>query len=541
MITDSTNFENDKVVSSDICIVGAGAAGITVARELIDRKVDVVLLESGDFNPKPELQSLNVGKNVGIPYYDLDATRTRAFGGTSRLWNIDLNNGHLGVRLRGMDKIDFEKRDWVPNSGWPFGRKNLDPYYERAHEICKIGPYSYDVENWEEDSEHSTPLPFENGKIKTTIFQFANKDIFYNDYRKEIEAAENITTLLNTTILKINATDNAKQVSSLQAVSGKGNKFEVKAKYFILAMGALEIPRLLLLSNDVMKNGLGNQNDLVGRFFMEHPHLWRGVYFPSDPEVFDRSELYKIHNNNGVPVMGKLTLHDEVLRKNKLLNFTTSIHPEPMLLLDKVQESFRHIGAAALRGRKAENFQNHFKKCINNWDALAYASLRKMVGGNRKKWFGSNRKYFGFKLNIMAEQVPDPESRVLLDSVRDKFGQNKIKLNWKLNALDIRSIRKALEIIDSELQRANLGHLDIELEGDSIPPDIHGGYHHMGTTRMHNDPKQGVVDENCRIHGIHNLFIAGASVYPTVGYANPTLTTVALSLRLADHLKNTIE
>ncbi|WP_138429438.1 FAD-dependent oxidoreductase [Fodinibius saliphilus] len=540
MIIDSSNIETGKVIATDICIIGAGVAGITVAREFINKDVNVLLLESGGLEPNPELQTLNTGKNVGTPYYDLDRTRVRAFGGTSHRWIIDIDNEEQGVRLRGMDSIDFEKRDWVPYSGWPFSKTHLDPYYERAHEVCKIGPYSYDADHWK-SSDTRTPLPFVNEKVKTTIFQFTRKNIFYEDYRRELDNAKNITTVLNATALKIEASENAKKVKTILTTTRNGKEFRVKATQFILATGALEIPRLLLLSNDVMKCGLGNQNDLVGRFFMEHPHLWSGVFYPSDPNLYKRAGLYDVHQQNGTPVMGKLTIDENVLREEQLLNFTTSIHPVSIPDPNSGVQSLKKIGAAVASGRKVDDFEGHLKNCIQNFDGIAAAVLRKVAGPHFDKYLDNSSQINAFKLNIMAEQVPDPESRVMLDNVKDQFGQQKIKLDWKLNSQDIRSIRKAQQIVDNELRRSGLGHLEIELKDDVPPPDIHGGWHNMGTTRMHESPENGVVDPNCRVHGILNLFIAGPSVYPTVGYANPVLTAVALSLRLADHLKKQID
>jgi len=142
-----------------------------------------------------------------------------------------------------------------------------------------------------------------------------------------------------------------------------------------------------------------------------------------------------------------------------------------------------------------------------------------------------------FRLNHMSEQAPNPNSRVTLIPERDALGQPRVQLDWQLSPLDVHTIVRAQEIISEELHRAGLGHLHIELHGTTPPTDLHGGYHQMGTTRMHNDPRQGVVDGNCRVHGVSNLFIAGPSVFPTVGYANPVLTFVALALRLADHVK----
>ena len=142
-----------------------------------------------------------------------------------------------------------------------------------------------------------------------------------------------------------------------------------------------------------------------------------------------------------------------------------------------------------------------------------------------------------FRLNHMTEQIPNPNSRVNLIDECDILGRKRVQLDWRLSSIDVRSIIRAQEIIDEELRRAKLGRLQIELKDDTPPHNLHGGYHNMGTTRMHIDPKKGVVNENCQVHGVSNLFIAGPSVFPTGGYSNPVLTIVALSLRLADYVK----
>jgi choline dehydrogenase-like flavoprotein len=143
-----------------------------------------------------------------------------------------------------------------------------------------------------------------------------------------------------------------------------------------------------------------------------------------------------------------------------------------------------------------------------------------------------------FRLNQMTEQIPNPDSRILLVEEKDAFGRNRVCLDWRLSSSDIRSIIRSQEIINEELQKAGLGRLQITMTKKKLPSNLQGGWHHMGTTRMHVNPGKGVVDENCRAHGISNLFIAGPSVFPTCGYANPVLTIVALAIRLADHVKN---
>jgi len=536
MILDADDIEFNSAIKADVCIIGAGPAGITIARELIGTKFNVVLLESGGRVPDEKIQQLNKGKNIGLPYYELQEARSRAFGGTSHKWHIKLCDGHEGVRLRGLDKIDFEKRSWVPNSGWPFTKEELNYYYKRAHEIFKIGPYSYNVEDWEEIDSGEVFFK-ESNIIETTVFQFARKNIFYQEYSDEIEKAKNITTYLNSTVLNITANENTAKIKKVVVATSDKKEFIVKAGLFILATGGLENPRLLLLSNNVMKCGLGNQNGLVGRYFMEHPHLWSGIFSPSDLNRFNYDNLYRVHNSKGTPIMGKLALDEAVLRSEKLLNLTASLQYEPMVVMNEAVRSLKKVKQSFPSNLFSVDFNKHLKNVAQNFDSLTYGGLRQLMAGEKEKWYDHKKEYHGYKLNLMTEQVPEPDSRVILGSEKDRFGQRKIKLNWKLSPQDIDSIDRGLNIIKSEVYKYKLGKLYIAENKEEMKEGIHGGWHHMGTTRMHENPKQGVVDKNCKVHNVDNLFVAGSSVFPTGGYANPTLTILALALRLADYIK----
>lgn len=545
MFTNLNNIDiKNPEIRADLCVVGAGIAGIAFAREFANSRQKVVLLESGSLDLKGADQELNTGENVGRTYYKLDEARQRAFGGSSHLWHVDkewqINSGievEEIVRLRGLDAIDFKKREWVPNSGWPFSKSHLDPYYSKAHKVFKIGPYRYDAEYWEEVMD-VRKVPFRTNNVKTTVFQFARNNIFYSDYKEELKHSENITVILNATALNIQLNESARTTDAIEAVSVEGKKLRVNAKHFVLAQGGLETPRLMLLSDNVMSSGVGNQNDLVGRYFMEHPHLWSGTLIPSDQRFFHEKSMYGLMVHKNVPFMGKMIVSDSVMEDERIMNNSLNIlHRIPMAALIKPSRAFHRLKKSVMELDISRESVQDLKTMVSNSGVVSYAALKKMTGGNHDKWYRKNKKYDGYRLNIMAEQTPDPESRVMLDDKRDQLGQQKIKLNWKLNSDDMRSIRRFLKVINRELKKDSLGEILSIPADDTIPDDLHGGYHHMGTTRMNNDPKQGVVDENCRVHGIENLYIAGSSVFPTSGYANPTLTIVALSLRLADHIK----
>lgn len=532
MIIDSRDIERDQQIETDICIVGAGVAGLTLASELSNENYRVSLIECGGEEPDKSTQSLFWGENIGQPYYPLDTTRICGYGGTSHRWLINLLNGHLGVRIRSMDAIDFEKRDWVPYSGWPFSKADIDPYYHRAHTICNIGPYSYQADDWE-DTQKTPRLPFLNEQVETTIFQFAERRTFYQDLRQVAFNAKNIDNYIYGNVVEIDTDENANQCARLKIACLNGNRFWMKATHYILAMGALEIPRLMLMSNNVQKQGVGNNHDLVGRFFMEHPHLWSGKYIPADQNIARSTGLYRLHRKNDIPIMGKLAVGAQTQKDKGLLNYSVSIHPEVMAHRSNIAPPYQVTSWPVhkfMEPRDPSRETNVLKHFVNG--------PRQIIREFRRKL---KKSMIAFKLNHMTEQAPNPDSRITLSSEKDMLDRNRIRLDWRLSSIDMRSIIQSQEIIDAQLRSAGLGRLQIALKDESEIQGVQGGWHHMGTTRMHDDPKQGVVNADSQVHGISNLFIAGPSVFPTCGYANPVLTIVALSARLADKIKTLMD
>ena len=286
MIIDARAEETGTVVNADVCIVGGGLAGITLAREFLGTPFEVCLLESGGLQQESETQSLDAGENIGYPYYPLDTARARCLGGSSTLWHTPAGGREVGARMRPLDAIDFEERDWVPYSGWPFRRCDLEPYYYRAQALSRIGPASYDVEDWTDPDRR--PRVHFGDDVQTIVYKVCRQDLFARAYRGEVSRAENMTTCLHATALEIEANDRANHVGRLRAATLAGNELFVDAKIYILAAGGIETPRLMLLSNGKQPSGLGNQHDLVGRFFMEHLHFWSGMLVLAN-------ESYRLH------------------------------------------------------------------------------------------------------------------------------------------------------------------------------------------------------------------------------------------------------
>jgi len=517
MIIDANDFDGSRL-DADLCIIGAGAAGISLARELIGQPIKVVLLEGGGYQTESESQALYKGEIVGNPYFPLEVVRLRQFGGST---------GHWGGASWPLEAIDFEQRDWVPNSGWPVSRQQLDPYYKRAQQIIGLGPYNYSAKDWS-DKNVNPLLRLENSGLLSKFYQSSSPPKRFGEaFRKEIMDAENINTLLHANVVRIHHQVGGQKIDHVKVRTGKGRDFSVQAKYFVLAVGGLENPRLLLQSNDVHTKGIGNQNDLVGRYFMEH------IFVPSAKILLDKKinmEFYTTHKARGTTIRGGLGLSESILKSERIMNCWLGLGLKGAPPMPKFD------------GRKA-----------SPEDASA-----PQIGLNNMLVFGNemlirDRKIsqgMGFRVidvNSYAEQSPNPVSRVLLAKEKDRLGMQKIQLDWRLTDFDRKSVRQAVELFGKALGASNAGRLDVVLDGAedswSDPKKISkiswpfGSYHHMGTTRMHESPKKGVVDADCRVHGVKNLYIAGSSVFPTSGFANPTLTIIALVCRLADKLK----
>jgi choline dehydrogenase-like flavoprotein len=514
VLVDARSVAESSTIETDVCIVGAGAAGITLAREFSGRSFRVWLLESGGFEFDRHTQDLYQGENLGFSI-PLDLQRLRYFGGATNHW---------GNYCRPLDDLDFESRDWVAHSGWPFDKSHLDPYYERAQSICQLGPFNYEPEAWE--AGIVPPRRLSRDRVYTSIFQVRRSPLrFGKVYRDEILRATNITTCLHANVLNIETDHEGRMVTRLHVGCLQGNKFWLAAKLFILATGAIENARLLLLSDQGQRVGLGNGNDLVGRFFMAHPIFDAGLCLPSDP--FIPITPYFNHDKqtrDTVDINGHLSLSAATQHRQQLLGFNLRLLP--------IYDSQQSLTALKrLLHAEFDRFNEDLKNVIGDIDGIATAAYGKLFKGAIP--------VKAYTLRCAVEQAPNPDSRVTLSPELDALGKQRVRLDWRLGPTEKRSLLRSLKIIGAELGRAGLGRLQLTLAGDddTWPERLFDGGHHMGTTRMHVNPHEGVVDPNCRVHGIANLYVAGSSVFPTGGHANPTLTIVALAVRLADHVK----
>lgn len=530
MFIDAREVNNTDGFVTTICIIGGGMAGITLALELAKHQIDVCLLESGGLTSDPATDDLYQGENVGIPYgFDCNF-RSRYLGGSSNCW--------YGWN-RPFETEDFRSRAWVPHSGWPLSYEDLKPYYDRTHSLLLLGPTNFDSEFWEAAVNHPQVrrVRFASSRVRDSFTQFSPPVRMGTMHHAELAASRYIRTILHANATNIASDSTAHSVTHIDVKTLNGRRFSVAADYFVLATGGIENARLLLASNQTQHEGLGNSNDLVGRFFMDHPRQQTGriklrkAYRDNklyDIKYQDNSRLISAHSTS---VAAQFVLAPEVIKQEQLLHarvwFRSTIFgegTEAVLALRRFTQTFLHKKDVKLQWRRDLR--------------LIMRDPLKVLGYALSRAFPERLMIHRIRYEIVVEPDPNPNSRVTLAEECDALGMRRARVDWQLGPLVQKTFTRTLEIVTEELQRA--GVADIELPTFVPAPqwstDLFGTWHHMGTTRMHDSPQQGVVDRNCRVHGIDNLFIAGSSVFPTGGGNFPTMTLTALALRLADHL-----
>jgi choline dehydrogenase-like flavoprotein len=536
-------------LDTQLCIIGAGAAGIAIAQAFVGTSIDVCIVESGGRAGTHDNQALYHGESVGTPHFNPGMSRMRVFGGSCNLW---------GGGCIPLSEMDMSRRDWVAHSGWPLTYAELVPYYEKAQSFCQIESHAF-AEGSFLTPPSRTPHSFDDTTLINRIF--ARSPVFFGAaYEAELASAPNIKLLLHANLLELEPVPSGMSIRAARIGSLDGRRCTIRARHFVLACGAIENARLLLLSNSVAQNGLGNDRNLVGRFFMDHPAGKLGTLYAQNHE-----HVTLPYDRNGgkgpAPVFPELCLSDESQRAHRILNARVrpvaveGPVPDGLHALRRLRAAFRSqsrdegslvekqitdaLKIGAWRNKDARP-ETHEHEGIGKLALKLGLSVGDIAQAVRRKWAGkpaaesSHVDLVGY-----FEQAPNPDSRVTLSDKHDALGQRKVCVDWRLTSLDQRTYRTAATLFNTRLADACQGRYEPEswLEEDGAVPHVRTTAHHMGTTRMADDPYQGVVDRHCRVHGIANLHIAGGSVFPTGGWAFPTFTIVALSLRLAEQLR----
>jgi choline dehydrogenase-like flavoprotein len=456
----------------DVVIVGSGPAGLTTAVALHAQGKRVLVLEAGSDDYTPESQDVYRGTVVGDPYFDLDFTRLRQLGGSSNHW---------GGFCRPLDDFVFEKRLDSEILQWPISKADLDPYIPAAREILALTPEGEDY------------LVDETYGIRRLFWEFSPPVAFGHLYRDRIETAEGLDLCLGANVTGFDTEDD--RVSGLTVQTYDGQTATVHGAVVVLCTGGLENSRLLLQAERMQEGNFLDPRVPLGQYWMEHPHFWVGTVVV--PEDFPEDSAFGLTAEQ----QARLGILNCSLRLGR-------IRPMERSTIKRVAASI--ACTAPELGRRL------------------YAAM-------------DRRLICGSALRAAWEQEPRAANRILLSQTEtDRFGMPRIELHWTKSTLDRKTIEESFLHFGTYLAETDIGRARLSgwlhRDGDYPEDDELAGHHHMGGTRMADTPALGVVDRNCRTYGRRNLYVGGSSVFSTSGQANPTMTIVQLSLRLADHL-----
>jgi choline dehydrogenase-like flavoprotein len=515
-----------RTLRADVCIVGAGPAGMTIAQELAGTDVTVILLESGLRSPSPWIDNLNRIESVGAErVMDQTKVRNRRLGGTSSTWS---------GRAATLDEIDFTQREWVPQSGWPITRSSLAGYFFRSMHYLGLAVH----DNVVDPPATTSALPA-NSALRPYVWSYSSDQTNPRDFMRfgKTEFAtgmrpDSVRGYLGATVTHINTSEKGHRVTGLEVRALDGLVRHVEARVAILCTGGIENARLLLASNRMIPAGVGNHHDNVGRYLADHPRGPVGFFDVAEARVVQETFASRRvrTGDRRLNLTAGYALSPEVQRDERLLNCSMWVgnvgHPDDPF--SAVSDLLHRRGSPVKAAKK-----------VVRGLPLVTRGARDVVIRRRSPV----RRVEELSLQIMVEQAPERESRVTLADSRDEFGVPLARIDWRIGEAEARTVRRAAQLFTTLMREIGLPEplLDpmiSDVTRDFLLPDV---AHPSGTTRMSRYPSEGVVDENCQVHGVGGLYVSGSSVFPTNGHANPTQTIVALAIRLADRVKVTRE
>lgn len=521
MIVDLNEVAGSRLsVSTGVCIVGGGAAGVTIAKSLLDRGIEVCLLEAGGMKLEEEQQALLTGESIGEPV-NIEEGRFRRLGGATGSWT---------GRCAELDPIDFERRDWVPQSGWPIGLDDLKPYYRAAEAMCGF------AEPWHDTVpafERLAALKLTDEAISPFLWRFAPKgrNRYQNwgeRYLAILKQSRVASLFLHASLTSIEDSASDSRVRAVVAASSTGGSVRVQAQHFILCCGGIENARLLLNAAVAAEGPLRSAEAMAGRYFMQHPRVRVAEVSLNAAGVALQDLLNRFSVRSGTEYETGFALSERQQRSKQLLNASAIVRYGPR------PGSLRHAVQQMRTGSRLRDIRLTFPP-----HGIAPVALCREVWRYAR---GIHPLLVDPVATIIVdvEQAPDPASRVALAEGKDMFGLNKVRVDWRIADIERRTVAHFSGRIRDMFARHGWGAFapisGLDQDGGLTREHLLESYHHIGATRMSATPGTGVVDADCRVHRLANLHISGASVMPTGGHANPTFTIVALALRLADRI-----
>jgi len=502
-VIDARTLPAGTEIEADLIVIGGGMAGIAIAREWAGANRRIAILESGGREIDPEIQSLYDGEGAmrapGNGDRNIDAylrqSRARAWGGSGNIW---------GGKCVPLDPSDFAAREWLPETGWPFTRADLQPFYDRACDMLQIPRFDPDYDPLREEGRPPLRIDgarhfFSAPRVFSRLSGGADAAAF-DAFRTEPTNSANVTVYLHANVVEIRRARFRDAVAGLDVACLNGVRHTARGRAYVLATGGIENVRLLLAANG--GRGLANDSGLVGACFQGHVTF--GVY--QDPNGYNTSvcvsdpqsmALYADQARDKVHCVLAASLDGQ--RRYRTGNFTTTMIASPQPTQAEPNAVLALAGQIDVGAAPANNLLCFF----------------------------------------MSEHLPNRDSRISLNPAAvDALGMPRVRLEWTYSERDLASLEASIAALGDELGAAGKGRVCWPVARSQLLGILNQSRHHMGTTRMHVEPEHGVVDADCRAHGLSNFYIAGSSVFPTSGIANPTLTLMALAVRLSDHLKS---
>lgn len=494
-----------RVAETEFCIVGGGPAGLVLANELGRAGREVVLLESGFSRYDGRVQDENRGRVVGDPYPDLRTVRRRQLGGTVHAWNTFVA-GRAAAKYVPLDPIDFEARPEAGLPGWPIDHAELVPFYEAAQRLCDLGPFEYGAEWWEQRDRSPTPRFAAGSGLEARVYQLGPAEALTGGLVQALRGRRGVSIECGATAtgLRLDGSGGRALAVAVRRTRG-GGEWCVRAETVVLATGAIENARLLLATGGPCRDRAWAW--WIGRCFMEHPRDVALRWHPAEPALLRELLFFDQHRSQGgVTIMGRLAVPDATLRARALPQGSATLLPQ--------------LGPGpGLRERLAR------------WIGLDGGARYPRGGAGWSERFSEDALSF-VQLLLNLEQAPHPENTVTLAPPGAPRRHGPVRLDWRWRPEDQQRLETLRRIVAEAFEAGGLGRVEVDARSRPDP----GAHHHAGTTRMSDRPEDGVVDRHGRVHGLANVYCAGASVFPSAGFANPTLTIVALAVRLAAHL-----
>ncbi len=519
MLVDLRQHEHDTELETGLCVIGAGAAGIAIALEFLNASTKVVVLESGGLRSSPQTDRFNEGEGIGIATDSLTAGRARVLGGATALW--------AGQCLPA-DRDTFNERPWIPDASWPFPLQELEQFYRRAEQRLQIEGEVYDERVW--DRFGVRRLPVDRARVAHRFSVWCPHPDLGRLYRRRLSGSKNIRVLLHATATELITTPAGDRFHSVRAATPEGKMVRIRAQACVVCTGGIENPRLLLASTGTHRAGIGNRRGVVGRYFQDHPTAYSGAIVGGD--FAQLQELYGLFYRRNVRYLPRLVLSAEAQRSEQVLS--CSAYPVFHFGEQSAIQAARRVYRSVRGRRQPPNLRHDLRLMARDLPSLASIAHRRVSAGRSARlapvtvW-----------LKTHAEQAPHPESRITLGQQRDTLGVPLPVVEWKLTEIDRRTTEVMVRTVGREFERLGLGDVQPApwLAEASWQDCLEDSFHHIGTTRLGENPATSVVDSDCQVHEVAGLFVAGSSVFPAGGYVNPTLTIIALAIRLADHLK----